>query len=205
MNQKYTLYLGSKSASRKMLLTQAGIRFQLVEQDADETKCDWSQSLQSVTESIAHYKMEHVIVPAGKEGDICLVLTADTLGKDSSGMLHGKPTGQDDARKKLSSVRAGTMTTGTAFCIDKKEFRNGRWNMLCREVRYIESTYTFNVPDAWTETYFKHSIGLVASGAIAIEEFGMQFLKEIRGSYSAIVGLPIYEVREVLEQLGFFN
>ena len=32
-----------------------------------------------------------------------------------------------------------------------------------------------------------------------------EFLKELNGSYTAIVGLPLYEVREALEKLGFFS
>lgn len=41
------------------------------------------------------------------------------------------------------------------------------------------------------------------AGAVTIEEFGMQFVKEIHGSYSNIIGLPLFEVRHALKTLGF--
>ena len=41
------------------------------------------------------------------------------------------------------------------------------------------------------------------SGAVAIEEFGAQYLKSISGSYTAVVGLPLYEVKEALIDLNF--
>ena len=39
----------------------------------------------------------------------------------------------------------------------------------------------------------------------AIEGFGGQFLQEVRGSYSAIVGLPLFQVRTALEHIGVFS
>jgi predicted house-cleaning NTP pyrophosphatase (Maf/HAM1 superfamily) len=68
----------------------------------------------------------------------------------------------------------------------------------------VTADYVFDVPDAWLDIYLEKSRGLVASGAIAIEEFGSQFLKTVHGSYTTIVGLPMYELREALEKIGFF-
>ncbi|MCX5922118.1 MAG: Maf family protein [Candidatus Dependentiae bacterium] len=48
-------------------------------------------------------------------------------------------------------------------------------------------------------------IALEAAHTIAIEEFGAQFLKVIHGSYLTIVGLPLFELREALEELDFFD
>ena len=43
-----------------------------------------------------------------------------------------------------------------------------------------------------------------ASNAIAIEGCGGQFLQWVRGSYTTIVGLPMFELREALEEIGFY-
>ena len=76
----HILYLGSTSKSRQRLLKEASIPFQLVGQSVDETLCDWNRPLSQLVETIAIYKMEHIILPDGKkEGDYCFVLTADTL------------------------------------------------------------------------------------------------------------------------------
>lgn len=202
MNQKI-LYLGSTSASRKMLLTEAKIPFTLVGQSADEAQCDWGLSLQKVVEHIALYKMEHVTLPAGQQGDICFVLTADTLTENEYGELEGKPVDRADAIKKLIAVRNG-VRTGTAFCLERRLFDAGQWKVDEHVMQYVEATYQFVVPDHLLDFYLDN-VPVIGSGAIAIEGFGGQFLKDINGSYTAVVGLPMFELRQALTKLGFFN
>jgi septum formation protein len=198
------LLLGSKSYSRKLLLDYARIPYQIVEQEADESQCDWNLPMQQVVENIALYKMNHVIMPKGtKEGDIAFVLTADTLSQERDGTISGKPTGEQDAIDKIRRARAG-MRTGTGFCLDRRVWRAGNWEIEQRIQQYVEASYIFAIPEEWVERYMQNTISLNASGAIAIEEYGAQFLKEVQGSYTAIVGLPLFEVREALEKLGFF-
>lgn len=204
MKTNHVLLLGSKSQSRQTLLRQAAIPFMLVDQDADETACDWNLPLPKVVESIALHKMEHVIVPDGKEGDVCFVLTADTLSQDAQGAIHGKPTDRDDAVAKIKAARGG-MRTGTAFCLDRKICKSGKWVVDERIQQYVQASYEFAVPDAWIDTYLEQSYGLICSGAIAIEEYGGLFLKSVEGSYTTIVGLPLYELRQALQEIGFFK
>lgn len=199
------LLLGSKSYSRKLLLDYARIGYHVIEQEADETQCNWNLPMQQVVANIARYKMDHVIMPHGeKEGEIAFVLTADTLSEERDGTISGKPVDMQDAIEKIKRARAG-MRTGTAFCLDKRIWRSGGWEVEQRIERYVEATYIFDIPDGWIDRYMHNSISLSASGAIAIEEYGAQFLKEIHGSYSTIVGLPLFEVREALQELGFFG
>lgn len=113
------LLLASSSASRQQLLREVHIPFKLVTQTADETKCDWNLPLQDVVQTIARYKMTHVLLPQGSEGEVCYVVTADTLSVDSRGIISGKPQDRADAIKKIKAARNG-MYTGTAFCLDKK-------------------------------------------------------------------------------------
>ena len=196
-----TLYLGSSSQSRQMLLREARIPFSVVSQSADESQCDWGLSLQKVVESIALYKMQHVILPIGKEGDICFVLTADTLTETAAGKLEGKPIDRADAIQKLKSSRDG-VCTGTAFCLERRMYKSGAWQLEKQVLKYVDATYVFNVPDDALDFYLDH-VPVVGAGAIAIEGFGNQFLERIEGSYSAVVGLPMYELREALIELGF--
>ena len=102
--------------------------------------------------------------------------------------------------------------TATAFCLDKKKWdsNNNNWQTEIRILQYVKSKYIFDVPDNWIERYFELSIAaginyMNVSGAVAIEEFGAQFLKSIEGSYTAVVGLPMYELRESLSEIGFFK
>ncbi|NRB21967.1 Maf family protein [Candidatus Dependentiae bacterium] len=202
----HKLLLASKSSSRKDLLTQAEIPFVIVEQNADETVCDWGLPLGKLVESIATHKMKSVILPEddAQEGDVCFVLTADTLGQDSQGNIHGKPKDKDDAIQMISRARNG-MRTATGFCLERRVRRGNNWELDKRVLKSVETRYIFDVPDDWIEKYFEHSIGLKASGAIAIEYYGLQFLKIIDGSYSAVMGFPMFELREALTELGFFR
>ena len=147
------LYLGSTSQSRQMLLNQAKIPFTLVEQSADETQCDWGLSLQQVVENIALYKMDHVLLPQAQEGDICFVLTADTLTENKFGEIEGKPVDRVDAIKKLKSARNG-VRTGTAFCLDRRICKDNAWLVDVRIRQFVGATYCFNVPDNVIDFFF---------------------------------------------------
>jgi len=197
------LLLGSTSVLRKKILSEINIRFELVEQIADESLCDWTLPLVLLVMEIARYKMDHVTLPSGNDGDICFVLTADTMSQDKNGVIHGKPKDRNDAIQKIRSARDGAYVC-TAFCLDRYVWRKEKWDLDNRIHRYVDAHCVFNVPDSWLDTYLNNSLALSASGAITIEKFGMQFLQSINGSYAAILGLPAYEVRQSLETLGFF-
>ena len=202
---KNILYFGSKSQPRKMLLEEAKIPFIVVEQDANETHCDWSLPLAQLVLSIALYKMQHVILPAGKtEGEICFVLTADTMSHDKTGKIHGKPIDREDAIAKIKAARQGSFLC-TAFCLDKKIWRDGRWEIQQRIADIVSSEFLYLVDDEWMDYYLENTPYLEVSGAIAVEKFGNQFLKTVNGSYSTIIGLPLFEVRKALDKLGFFS
>ena len=202
---KNTLYFGSKSQSRRMLLEEAQIPFILVDQDADETACDWGLPLPQLVLSIALYKMQHVILPDGKtEGDVCFVLTADTMSHDKTGKIQAKPVDRDDAIAKIRAARDGSFLC-TAYCLDKKIWHQGKWEIVERVADIVSAELVFFVSEQWIDFYLENTPYLQVSGAIAVEKFGNQFLKVIHGSYSTVVGLPLFEVRQNLEKLGFFE
>lgn len=196
------LYLASQSESRKKLLQNAGISFQVIEQNSDESKCDWNLPLQQVVEGIARYKMDHIIMPSGKENEIAFVLTADTLGVDPKGTIRGKPQDKEQAKEMLKAA-CGINQCGTAFCLDKKIFINNEWQVAQRHIGYAQATYEFFISDEFIEAYIERAQALKASGAIKVED-GAQFLKMVHGSYSAITGLPMFELWQALITIGFF-
>ena len=204
MKSKNVLLLASQSDSRKALLEECKIPFKIIKQFADEAKCGTSLPIEQLVRQIALLKMDHVILPKGKDGDVCFVLTADTLSQDMNGNLHGKPVDRYDAIEKLKQLRKKSRTI-TAFCLDKKFYKDGTWKTIERIEECVKADYIFVVPDEWIDTYLAESWGHKASGAIAIEYFGTQFTKTISGSYSTIRGLPMFELRIALEKIGFFN
>lgn len=201
---KRYLLLGSQSQSRQMLLRESHIPFKLIAQSADESQCDWGLPLEQVVKGIALYKMEHALIPDDINDKTCFVLTADTLSQDKQGRISGKPTSKEQAIEMVRRARSG-MRTATAFCVERKVKKGDTWQTDKQIIECVWSKYVFDIPDDWMETYFNSSNAFIASGAIAIENFGGQFLKTIDGSYSTIIGLPLFEVRQALTQLGFFE
>jgi len=223
------LFLASQSPSRQMLLREAEIPFTVADWDADESDCDWGLPLKQLVASIVRHKMAHVIVPDGVEGQVAFVLTADTLSQDMDGTIQGKPVDRADAIAKIKKARDGSRLC-TAFCLERRVWSGGAkpegaepkgdggdpsspsampglrgWKVEERIERAVETSYRFIIPDEWIDIYLERSPGLRASNAIAVEGYGGQFLREVNGSYSTIVGMPMFELREALTELGFFG
>lgn len=201
---KHILYLASKSASRKKLLERAGISFEIIGQDADESQCDWNQELQIVVESIAMHKMNHIIMPAGIDGQIAFVLTADTLSVDTTGAIRGKPTDEKEAFMMLEKANGPRNRCGTALCIEKRIFKDGAWQTQKRIIKYAQAIYDFHIPQEYIKKYLHDTGAMEAAGAIKIED-GAQFVRSINGSYTAIVGLPMFELWQALHEIGFYS
>jgi septum formation protein len=200
----HRVYLGSKSQSRQLLLQEAQIPCVVVDQDADETCCDWNLPFREIVTHICRYKMEHVVLPVGVHGQYCFVLTADTLTIDSNGKVSGKPTDRNDAVQKIKTARNGVIT-GTAFCLDRKTWCEGSWHVEQRIEGYGQGECVFDVPDQQLDCYLKQPFLYNCAGGIFVEGFGAQFVKTVSGSYSSIIGLPMFEVRQALHVLGFYR
>lgn len=199
-----TLLVASSSASRRVLLQTMRINFAIIKQDADEHACDWSLPLETLVAVIAVHKMAHAQLPSNaQEGDVIFVLTADTLTQDMTDVVHGKATTIQEAVAQIKAQRAGSKVS-TAFCLDKKIFTDGIWITQQQIVQAVTATCIFDVPEAFLEKYLDYFSNLHSAGSIAVEEFGMQFLKDIQGSYSGLLGLPLFELRQALETLGFY-
>jgi septum formation protein len=188
-----------------MLLRLAQIPFQVIGQDADESACDWTLSLEDIVKNITLYKMQHAAMPAGHtEGQRAFVLTADTLTKDMQGNVHGKPTDREDAKRMLRITREGSVVA-TAFCIEKRLWSQNRWQVQERVLDCVTAFYRFNVPESLLDYYLDNSPSTTCANATAVEELGLQFLEYVEGSYTSIIGLPLFEVRQALTKLGFFE
>ncbi len=205
MKSNNILYLASKSSSRRHLLDEANIAYEIIEQDAPETSYTVSNSLGVIVKQIALEKMDYVALPKGVDGQVIYVLTADTLCRDVDGNILFKPVDYQDAVKTVKRLRSKDIFIYTGFCLDKKVFKNNSWMTCERILDAVGASCIVDVPDDSIETYFESTNALCASGSLIIDNFGMQFVKSVNGSYSAIIGLPLFEIRESLCKLGFFS
>lgn len=199
-----TLYLASNSSSRKILLDLANIKFETIPQDADESVIDRNQPIDALVKNIAQFKMEHAQIPAGsKEGQTCFVLTADTMNLTARGNVLGKPKSRKEAIAMLKESREGNITA-SGFCIRKLVWAEASWNVVDEIIDHGQALCVMDVPDHFIDLYLDTTPYDSLSGAIGVE-LAPQYCKKIEGSYTAIVGLPMYEVREALFKLGFYS
>lgn len=198
-----TLLLGSTSRPRQILLEDALISFIVVGHDANEDDIKHT-TIEETVLNIARLKMDNVFMPADKqEGDAIFVLTADSMGCTMDGVIHGKPKDREDAIAKIKAL-SGESTTATGFCVEKRVIKDGVWTTADKREGVVAARCKFEVPDAWLDQYLENSWALKAAGAIAVELYGAQFLKWVEGSSTAVMGLPMFEVRQALEEVGFF-
>ena len=197
------LFLASSSYYRKKLLSDSKINFSIISQTADESQFSLNQSIESLVFQLSILKMDHIVFPVGVQGQISYFLTADTMTLFSDGRLYGKPLDRNDAIRMLKECKSGTIG-GTAFCLDRKIFDNNCWVTQKRIVDYDQASFIFDVPDSFIDFYLDNVSFMDLSGAIAVNGFGEQFVKQINGCYSAIFGLPMYKLRNALFSLGFY-
>jgi septum formation protein len=197
-----TLFLATKSKSRVYLMHVSRIKFTLIEQCADEAICNIGLTLQQQVKAIAEQKMAHVVLPTIDPYTIIFVLTADTMCQDNDGTIIGKPTDRNHAHQMIKKCRQG-FTASTGFCIEKKQWDGKAWTVLDRTVEVVSSQYVFDIPDELIDFQIDCMDTMNCAGGATVEDFGMQFLKAVQGSYSNILGLPLYEIRQALINLGF--
>ena len=204
-----TLYLASASVQRARMLQEAGISFEPVLHTADEKSCAWDRDLEPLTRQLAQLKMDHVVLPILKDSPThAFVLTADTLTMHNNQII-GKPHDHADAVSIIKRVRDGVWC-GTAFCLERRELDGPAWHIQQRYTGYAHGWCSLAITDDEILLYFenlKRYSGfdyLKLAGAFSITGYGAQFLKEIHGSYTAILGLPMAELREGLNAVGFY-
>ena len=211
------LYLASASQSRQKLLTLAQIPYHLVSHTSDECGIDVTQTFNDYVLAIAQHKMERVVLDRIVDTSTIFVLTADTLIRTlQTKQILGKPTDYDDAKRMLALIRKESVEVVTGCCLEKKDrvnkagntqrWNTRRWNTVQSEHWVTGATLEFCVDEEMVDLFLeKTPQALHACGAGIIENFGFNFLRRVNGSYTAILGLPIFELRQALNKLGFFS
>ncbi|WP_350431961.1 Maf family protein [Shewanella sp. H8] len=187
-----TWVLASTSPRRKELLLQAGFShpgfsFELVAPDIDETPLSTETATQYVSRLALEKAQaglalsEHFFAPKVLGSDTIVVLNDQILGK---------PVDQEDAKRMLNLLSGQTHEVMTAVALTDGEQTFSR---LCRtQVTFCE----LSVADI--EAYVASGEPMDKAGAYGIQALGGCFVKSIIGSYSAVVGLPLVDTRELL-------
>lgn len=185
------IILASTSPRRKELLQSVGIDFEIIEPSADE-----SLMAKETPENYAlRLSREKAISVSSNLDGNTLVIGADTIVVVDNEIL-GKPKNEEDARRMLNKISGRTHHVLTAFSITKPKDEVLHTHVVGTEV--LVKTLE---PDE-IEGYIKTTEPMDKAGAYGIQGVGAFMVKEIKGSYTNVVGLPLVEVIEALKKLG---
>lgn len=183
-----SLVLASKSPRRRELLQALGLPVTIRSADIDETPRP-GEAVDDLVLRLATSKAK--AVPAAEDD---LVIGADTEVV-LDGRAFGKPADEDDALCMLAALsgRSHRVLTGVAVC------GHGRvaTALSATEVRFRDID-----PDE-ARHYWQTGEPRDKAGAYAIQGRGGLFVEAISGSYSGVVGLPVFETAALLRRFGF--
>jgi septum formation protein len=192
MNNK-TIYLASRSPRRAELLQQMGLNFTVLPSDVDETPLMNELSHHYVVR-LAAEKAQACFAKLRSDGaDIYPVLAADTT-VSVDGRILGKPQDDEDAFQMLSAMSGRWHEVHTGIAVATLE-----------GVKTAISTTRVEMAkfsDAKILAYVATGEPRDKAGAYGIQGLASTMIKRIEGSYSGVMGLPIYETGMLLEQAG---
>jgi len=186
-NNNKTFILASKSPRRIELLKILNIDFTVVPSDiCEEIKKGLTN--EEVVMDIALQKAEDI---SSRNLD-AYVLGFDTL-VILDGIPLGKPKDEEDAFRmlRLLSGRTHTVLTGCAIVSN-----------IYRDSFYSSAEVTFyDMSDEEIRQYVETKEPLDKAGAYGIQAYGSKYIKEVKGDYFAVVGLPIAKLYNKLKEL----
>jgi len=182
------LRLASTSPRRRQLLSQIGVSFTVVPVIVPE--------IRALDEAPATYAQRIALAKAraGVTTDPALVLGADT-DVVLDGEIFGKPTTPTRALEMLEQLSGRTHEVYSAVALVGPEGREA--------VRLSISQVSFrSTTNAERHAYLATGEGIDKAGGYAIQGIGAIFIAKVVGSYSGVMGLPLYETALLLKDFG---
>lgn len=187
----YQIYLASRSPRRRELLDQIGVRFAVVEADTDETRLPGEQPEDYVLRVAADKaRAARAALPRSDHRPVLGADTAVVVGE----LILGKPDDREDAlaMMRLLSGRAHRVLTAVALIADDGE-----------RTDLSETRVTFRTLDEdEVLRYWRTGEPRDKAGGYGIQGYGALFVSGLNGSYSGVMGLPLFETGRLLAQVG---
>jgi septum formation protein len=184
------IHLASRSPRRQELLDQIGVSWSRVDQGVDESLgAGESPEVFVVRLALEKARAGHQALASG----VVNVLGADTVVV-VDGEIMGKPADEGEARLMLDrlSGRSHRVLTGIALVDGEREAtRLSVNNVALREITRDEM-----------RRYWASGEPSDKAGAYAIQGRGAVFVTHLEGSYSGVMGLPLYETADLLDEFG---
>jgi len=190
-NGKVQLVLASASPRRAELLAQININVIKRAVNIDESQKP-GELVTDYVERLAMEKAQAGFDSIGNERELP-VLGSDTI-VELNGMILGKPENRQHARQMLKQLSGQQHTVHTAVAIVSHEKKV----ISCSSSQVLFKTLAAQE----IENYLATGEADDKAGGYAIQGIAAQFVKNINGSFSAVMGLPLFETVELLKQCG---
>jgi septum formation protein len=191
------IYLASQSPRRRQLLEQIGVRHELLlagpDEDAEALEAEREGELpRDYVERVTRAKLSAAVKRLKTRGlPLAPVLCSDTtvaLGR----RILGKPADAADAANTLSLLSGRTHRVITAVAV-----ADGRRSALAINISHVRFA---PLTPAQIDAYVASKEPFGKAGAYAIQSAAASWIAHIDGSYSGIMGLPLYETAQLLRQ-----
>ena len=184
-----SVVLASASPRRAELLRQIGLTFRVCPTDIDETP-GADEPAEHYVERLAREKAlaGHAIAPDS------LVIGSDT-SVVLAGRIMGKPDSIEDATGMLHQLSGVTHQVMTAVAVASKG--------ACASCLVVTDVRFRPLTEAEIAAYVATGEPMDKAGGYGIQGRGGIFVKDLRGSYSAVVGLPLQETAALLAGAGY--
>jgi len=189
-NRPADIFLASQSPRRRELLRQIGVEFELLPVEIDEAQ-QHGEAPETCVQRLALEKARagRVILPAGHA---LPVMGADTLVVCGDAVL-GKPVDREAAMAMLQLLSGTTHRVLTAVALA------GDHEAVC--VSTSQVTFRTLTADE-CEAYWDTGEPRGKAGSYAVQGLAAMFITRLEGSYSGVMGLPVYETAELLKGFG---
>jgi septum formation protein len=194
------IYLASQSPRRRQLLDQLGVRHELLlagnDEDAESLEVQLrSEAPKTYVLRVTGLKLEAALQRLARRGlPTAPVLCADTtvaLGRT----IFGKPENPEDAKRMLRALANRPHRVMTAIALGCEHGQ---------EQACSESWVTFgDMREADIEAYVATGEPMGKAGAYAVQGVAAAHIAHMSGSYSGIMGLPLFETARALRAIGF--
>jgi len=193
------IYLASQSPRRRELLAQIGVAHRVVGVDVDESR----RGSEAAADYVCRLAREKAAAGWARIRADGLAL-APVLGADTAVVVDdrilGKPADAAAARAMLEllSGRTHEVMTGVAVCFAREESGEyGVDTLLSRTRVRFRALSALEI-----ERYWASGEPCDKAGAYGIQGLAAVFVEHIEGSYSGVVGLPLFETAELLRRCG---
>ena len=193
MNSRQSIILASGSPRRRELLKQLAVNFEVASADIDESLIEGEAPRDYVLRLSREKALEGFRQYGGR---------LPVLGSDTIVLLDGEILGKPESRKEAESMlmrlsgRTHQVYSGVALALKPD-------NVL--DTLNITSVTFGDMPVAWVGQYCQSDEPMDKAGAYAVQGATGQYIKRIEGSYSGVMGLPLYETAQLLRRAGLLT